>query len=130
MVILFENSLQQEVDMSPCTFKKNCDDKQFAIVKLSGSLVFEDVVDVSKEVKCIFAEGWDNVIIDMSEITHLNSKGIGALISIHANRSYGKRKFVILNPSPDVIKILTITKLINVFKICDGSIDDAKKMFL
>ena len=115
--------------MSPCTFKKNTDDSNYAIVYLTGSLVFEDVVDVSKEVKILFAEGHEKVIIDMSGITHLNSKGLGALISIKAASSIGDREFVILNPSEDVTKILTITKLIDVFDICEGSIDDAKKMF-
>ena len=99
------------------------------IIKLIGSLVFEDVLGVSGKVKEIFAEGRNKIIIDMSGIFHVNSKGIGVLISIKVASLFGDREFILLNLSPDVMKILTTTKLVDVFNIYEGNIDNAKKMF-
>jgi len=113
--------------MSPSKLIKKNLAGGYMLVEITGTLVYEDVNKVSEEIKGLFAEGHDKIIIDLSGITHVNSKGIGALISVKASAGLGSRQFVILNPSQDVVKILTITKLLDIFTVCKN-IEEAKRL--
>ncbi len=73
----------------------------------------------------------DNIInaaIDLSGIRYMNSTGIGVLITLLTKYKSKNGALVLVNPSDQIQKILTITKLNAVFTIV-GTKEDALKLF-
>lgn len=58
-----------------------------------------------------------NIDIDLSEMDHLDSCGIGTLISLHKTTTNRKGAVRLLNPAPGVQQILELTRMHHVFEI-------------
>lgn len=114
--------------MAPCTIGIKEED-DVLVVTLGGTLVYEDVTSVSAEVNSRMATGSRRIIIDMSGIVLVNSKGLGSLISIQCLASIVGAQVILLKPGQKAMNVLKLTKLIDIFTICHGSVDDAKKLF-
>ncbi len=105
------------------------EDDDVLVVTLKGTLVYEDVLSVSAEVNSRMANGSRRIVIDMSGIVLVNSKGLGSLISIQSLASEIGGQVVLLNPGPKATEVLKLTKLIDIFTVCHGNVEDAKKHF-
>ncbi len=57
-----------------------------------------------------------SVILDLTEVDAIDAAGIGALVSLQAAGVY----LMLMNPTPRVREILTITKLDSVFEIVES----------
>ena len=62
-------------------------------------------------------QGIHKAIIDMKEVRYMNSSGIGVLITIYTKFKNRNGDAVIINPSEQIVKLLTMTKLDSVIKI-------------
>ncbi|HWF18288.1 MAG TPA: STAS domain-containing protein [Verrucomicrobiae bacterium] len=58
-----------------------------------------------------------NIDIDLSEMSHLDSCGLGTLISLRKTTSTRKGTVRLLNPKPGVQQILELTRMHHVFEI-------------
>lgn len=88
------------------------------ILQLIGRLELEDGDIVLRDaVNRLVAAGSVNLILDMKEVTRLDSAGIGMLVSkyLTARRSGGVIK--ILHPTERTDHLMDITKLTTVFEI-------------
>ncbi len=68
------------------------------------------------------------VIIDLSQVDWMNSTGLGILISSYTTLRNNNGDLKLANVTDKIQSLLTITKLISVFKTYD-SVDDAAKSF-
>ncbi|PKL86836.1 MAG: hypothetical protein CVV22_01740 [Ignavibacteriae bacterium HGW-Ignavibacteriae-1] len=68
-----------------------------------------------------------HLIIDLNNVTYLNSTALGVLISSHANFAKRDGKIVLCNVSKSLENIFVITKLTLVFAIA-SNVDEARKM--
>lgn len=88
-------------------------------VKISGvtelvaanSFNFRDQVRASMNADQRFVE------IDLSEISFLDSSGLGALIGIHKTTSTRNGMVRLVNPSPQVEQILQLTRTNRMFEV-------------
>lgn len=64
------------------------------------------------------------LILNLPELTFINSKGIGFLVSIYTHFAKQKRKIVLVNasePVMDVISLVGLTSIIPYYQTLDGA---------
>ena len=99
------------------------------IIELKGKLVGGPLAGrMDRTLDNILAQGNKHIIVDLGSVTHLNSSGMGILISgfTKVNDEGGKLKFA--NITDKIRNLLSITKLNRIFEVYD-SVDDAIKSF-
>jgi anti-sigma B factor antagonist len=88
------------------------------ILELRGRLVADDADQVFKDqIAALVVAGWRHVLVDLKDVTYMDSGGIGALVTMyrHVLRRGGQLK--LLCPSGRVCKLLEITHLLSVFEV-------------
>lgn len=92
------------------------------ILKLQGDLIGDDcgpeIIGIVNEQ---LAENVKSCGIDFSEVRFMNSSGLGVLITVHTKFKNRSGEVIIINPSSQIEKLLSITKLDTLFKIVDSA---------
>ena len=102
-------------------------DGRIYLIKINLSEIYTLSVPELKEniQKEILNKNIDKLIIDLSSVNTITSSGLGIFLNI--NKSL-KSELRLANPSPDVLKVLELTKVTSVVKIFD-TIDMAIESF-
>jgi anti-sigma B factor antagonist len=91
------------------------------IMHLSGKFIGGEETDELKSLLSELAEKGENkLIINLADVTYLNSTALGVLIASHANFTKREGKIVLCNVSKSIENIFVITKLSLVFNIADN----------
>lgn len=99
--------------------------EKWVIYNLSGRLIGEhDGMALIESVSNHVAGGHKNIIIDMSELEHINSSGLGVLITLLTKIRKADGELSLASPAENVSNLLTITKLNTIFKVF-RTIDEA-----
>jgi anti-sigma B factor antagonist len=90
-----------------------------AVLYCKGRVVAGDEAqELQKKVKSLLVQCCD-VVLNFSEITYIDSSGIGALVTV-CTRGSAPNGQVVLSDLPERVReLLTITKLVTVFEIYD-----------
>ena len=89
------------------------------LVTLGGEL---DVFTAGAEVRELLeecAESARHVVLDMSQVTFIDSAGIGLLVKTHRRLADIERRLVMLRPHPSVRRIIELTGLDQVLAVAD-----------
>ena len=92
-----------------------------SVLDLSGKIVLgEGDLQVKDRIKDLLADGQRKVLLNLGDVSYIDSAGLGAMISCYttAKREGGQMKLV--NLTKRVQDLLTITKLITVFETFDS----------
>ena len=95
-----------------------------SVLDLAGKIVLgEGDLQVKERIKDLLADGQRQILLNLADITYIDSAGLGALISCYTtvNRENGKLKLV--NLTKRIQDLLAITKLITVFDHFDNEKD-------
>ena len=96
----------------------------YSIVSLSGQFIGSDETyalrDRLKQIKS------KNLILDLDNVTYINSTALGVLISAQADFLKKNGKVIITNISDNVKKIINITNINKIFEVTE-SINQAIK---
>lgn len=88
------------------------------IYRLSGSLIGEkDGVSLISSCEEELHKGAKAFSFDLSELTHMNSSGLGVLITLHTKLQKIGGSISLISPSPFVRNLLAITKLDSVLTV-------------
>ena len=88
------------------------------VLAARGEFVGGNETDKLRETLAEEAEkGTDRLLIDLSDVTYLNSSALGVLISAHTNFSKRGGMLGLCNVSDGITNILVITKLSLVFNV-------------
>lgn len=87
------------------------------IVMLEEKVAFENSNDIKEEIKSKITNDINTLILDMKNITFIDSSGIGILISLLKVMDESKGDMVLKNIPRIVDRVLTITKLDSFFHI-------------
>jgi|GEM_PF-755293 len=79
---------------------------------------FVDLINV-----LIMDEGVSKIMIDLSNVTYVDSSGLWALFEGHKKASQKNGRLVLLNPTKDVRRVLEITKISSKVHIADTEQD-------
>ncbi|MDH7516300.1 MAG: STAS domain-containing protein [Bacteroidota bacterium] len=94
-----------------------------------GSLIGdEETSAIQKTVKELIAEGTRKVVLDLAEITWVNSAGLGAMISALTSMNKAGGDLRLANVTDKIRSLFLITQLFKVFKTFD-SIAEAAASF-
>jgi anti-sigma B factor antagonist len=85
---------------------------------------------LKSELLTVHAEGYKNLVLDMSAVKYVDSSGLSALLV--GNREFSKEGgiFVIANPQEHVMKLIKISMLDKVFSIVDSIEEAAEAVFI
>ncbi|MFK7972930.1 MAG: STAS domain-containing protein [Bacteroidia bacterium] len=88
------------------------------IFYLEGNLIGEtDGIPLTDAFAERLAAGARNFVMDLTELRHINSSGLGVLITLLTKARKVSGEVVLTNPSEFINNILLITKLNSVFSI-------------
>jgi anti-sigma B factor antagonist len=94
------------------------------IVHCQGRLVYRDEAAALARVVGEVLEGGGKVILDLSEVSSIDSAGIGELVSLHTQAQSQNADMKYASPSPLVRELLDLTNLDSVLEIhpsvCDA----------
>ncbi len=87
------------------------------VVELMGDILGENVSEeILAQVSPMIGQGTNNVVLELSQVRYLNSSALGLMITIFTKVKNKGGVAVLVNPSPQVNKILELTKLDGVFQ--------------
>ena len=94
------------------------------VFTLSGKLAYEEGTRVLRDaVTAAVADGARSCLIDLQQVTYLDSGGVGLLVAMfrHVTRRGGQ--FKLMRPSVAARRVLGISQLTRVFDIFDDEAD-------
>ena len=101
-------------------------EKNTLITEISGELDHHSAAKIRAEIDAAISEEAKNIILDLTNLTFMDSSGIGMIMGRYKKiQSFGG-KLVIVSPKPQVKRILEISGLFNIITI-ESSVNKALK---
>ena len=85
------------------------------IVQCVGRLTVEHAESLKNHVKSLIPNK-KRIILDLNEITHMDSAGLGTLVSLYVSARKAGCDFILVNYSKPVRHLLGLTNLLSVFE--------------
>jgi anti-sigma B factor antagonist len=99
-----------------------------ALIKVIGKVTATHLHDSLRgAVKDLYASGKKEVILDMEEVIHIDSTGVGELVSAYTSAAKEKTTLFLFNVPETVLELLEITNLLDVFTILEPGSEQMKK---
>ena len=90
------------------------------ILDLSGKITIgEGSVQLREGVRKLLDEGKKNILLNLGEVTYVDSSGIGELVSSYTTTNNQGGHLRLLNLTKKIQDLLMITKLLTVFETFD-----------
>lgn len=90
------------------------------ILDAAGRITLGEGASVLRDtVKGLLAEGKKKILLNLAEVSFVDSSGIGELVSAYTSVSHQEGQLKLLNLTKRIRDLLVITKLISVFQIFD-----------
>lgn len=88
------------------------------VIDLKGKLYLGSATrDLRNTINKVAEKNSGNIVVNMQNVTHMDSTGLGQLVSSCSHVKNLQRNLVLLNPQENTLKLLVITKLESVFDI-------------
>ncbi|GAB1352978.1 MAG TPA: STAS domain-containing protein [Candidatus Rifleibacterium sp.] len=98
------------------------------LVVLRGEIGTETVNQLKDKMEAIVNEGKNRLVMDFSDVSYLNSMGLGVIAGTLKRVKKENGDLKLLNLSPAVRELLELTRLTKVFEIFDSE-ESAIKSF-
>jgi len=90
------------------------------IIDLKGRERIRGVtLELHRSVRCLADEGKTQVLLDLAWVKHIDSDGLGELISSHVTLDDKGGALKLMHMSESVRELMTLTKLLTVFEVYD-----------
>lgn len=87
-----------------------------ALLSLVGRLDVAAAADVRMALDAAVADGTDDLVLDLAELTALDATGLGVLVGGHRRAQRAGRLLVLRDVSPAVARLLFLTRLDKVLR--------------
>lgn len=101
---------------------------EVVILDISGEIDLYNAPEIKDIVNKLIEQKKYSIVINLKEVTYIDSSGIGALISSLSNLKKYHGGLKIINVFASVKKVFELTKLTSFFEIYDSE-DEAVKAF-
>src|ERR1700685_3270207 len=91
-----------------------------SVVALDGRIVLGEESNALREkVKALLAEGKKQIVLNMNNITFIDSAGLGTLVALHHSARTQGASLKLCHLGAKFQEVLQITKLVTVFDVYD-----------
>lgn len=95
---------------------KDARDFPTTTIKCQGKLISENADEIRKLVHPLIQQGGRRIVLDFTDLEYLDSSGLGAIVGLKVSQlSRGLCLLELVNLTPRVRKLLTMTNLLQVF---------------
>ena len=95
-----------------------------AVLALEGRIVLgEETIALREEVKSLLAAGIKKLVLDLKNVTMIDSAGLDALVIAHNSAKSSGATLRLCNPGSRTNELLQITRLVTVFEVSDSEAD-------
>jgi anti-sigma B factor antagonist len=92
-----------------------------AVIELEGRIVLgEESTALRETVKGLLGGGQKNIVLNMSNVTYIDSAGLGALVAAHHSAKSQGASLRLSNLGAKFQEVLQVTKLLTVFDVYDS----------
>lgn len=106
------------------------DNGKVAVVHVSGKLVATTLNESLRgAVRNLFAKKIKRVVIDLGQVVHIDSTGVGELVSAYTSATNEKAVLQLARVPDSCKELLEITNLLDVFEITSPNDPDLKGLF-
>ena len=98
---------------------------QVAIVKVTGDITLNKGGDVllKDKVQSLIQQGQKNILLDLSDVSYVDSAGLGELVQAYATTKNRGGALKLLSVTKRLEDLLVVTKLLTVFDTFDAEAD-------
>ena len=89
------------------------------VVTVAGELDPQTSPVLDHEVQALLLSGYPSVVLDLRDVSFVDSAGLRVLIRSHTDLSRHRRRLCLRAPSPSVRRVLDLTGLIDVLEIVE-----------
>jgi anti-sigma B factor antagonist len=95
-----------------------------SVLDLGGKIVLgEGDLQVKERIRDLLADGQRRILLNLGDVTYIDSAGLGALISSYTTVKRENGQLKLVNLTKRIQDLLAITKLITVFDTYDSEKD-------
>ena len=91
-----------------------------AVIDLAGVIMGAYPSPVKDAVCRMVRGGETRIVVNLSEVTYIDSGGLGQLVACYTRATRADATIVLANPSPRVYELLLVTNLMSIFDIFDS----------
>jgi anti-sigma B factor antagonist len=111
------------MQMSPAVFQDDTLDESTKLLAVAGELDLSTAPELRRRVDSALHEGHARVVIDLTEVKHLDSSGLAELIGAHQRAQELRGRLAIVVTSPMIRRTLEIRGLDGLFMVADSRSD-------
>ena len=89
------------------------------ILDLKGRERIRGAMGLHESIRCLAREGKIQVLLDLAWVKHIDSGGLGELVSSHVTLDEKGGALKLMHMTESVHKLMTVTKLLTVFDVYD-----------
>jgi len=99
-------------------------ERDVAVLDLKGRIrISGGTLALHKSIRCLVDEGKSKILLNLAGVTHIDSMGLGELISSYVTVNHAGGKIKLVHLTERLQDIMTITKLLTVFDVYDNEAD-------
>lgn len=99
------------------------------VLGLDGRIVLgEETIALRDSVKALLTEGRKKIVLDLKNVTMIDSSGLGAMVSCHSSAKAAGATLRLCNLGTRTNELLQMTKLLTVFEVSDTEADAVRAM--
>lgn len=99
-------------------------ERDVAVLDLKGRIrISGGALALHRSIRCLVEEGKTKILLNLAGVTHIDSTGLGELISSYVTVSNTGGQIKLVHITERLKDIMTITKLLTVFDVYDNEPD-------
>ena len=99
------------------------------VLLLDGRIVLgEETVALREKVKNLLAEGKKKLVLNLKNVSMIDSSGLGALVAAHSSAKTAGAKLLLCNLGSRTNELLQMTRLLTVFEVSNSEADAVRAM--
>ena len=99
------------------------------VLALDGRIVLgEETVALREKVKGLLAEGKKKILLDLKNVSMIDSSGLGALVGVHSSAKSAGATLRLCNLGSRTNELLQMTRLLTVFEVSNSEAEAVSAM--
>jgi anti-sigma B factor antagonist len=109
-------AMSQTIPSTPQQFRVNVEEKEDRVlVRCSGRLTIENGAILRNEVHPLIKQG-THVVLDLTDVTHCDSMGLGAIISLYVSSKSAGCRLQLVNLGGRIRQLFSMANILSLFE--------------